>query len=147
MSHLRKEYNACRKSVCVRKANLLQERRLTPKAIEVLCLICSWYSSSNSASDDGVINLSREEATRLWYRCGIRLATLDEIISRNEKKEGCSNNLTSEDFIEVVQRIVEDEEAKSPNVSSNLEVGTDLRFHVSSQYPHQMSSTVFYLIF
>jgi hypothetical protein len=54
------------------------------------------------------IRLTKIEATRLWYRCGIKLSNLDDVIKA--KPQGAERKISFEDFQSILQRIVEDDE-------------------------------------
>lgn len=115
--------DALRNQVCVRNSKLLNERCLTPDAAKLLRTICSWYSSEsralmNDSLPDVEIELNTEEATRLWYRCGICLDSLSEIIDNRLEQQvndniGDFRKITSKDFIDTVQRVIKDEESQS----------------------------------
>jgi len=52
-------------------------------------------------------------AARLWYRCGMKLAGLESILEA--KKDTDHATVTLKDFIGVIEKVVEEDEAKVAN--------------------------------
>ena len=93
-----------------RRQKLLSERSvlvrngmLTPELVNVLREIYR-HSSSNPYQN---VQLNRVEASRLWYRCGMKLSHLDELL---KTKIPPSNEICFEDFLENFIRVVQEED-------------------------------------
>ena len=65
-------------------------------------------------SDGSVFNcntsLEYTQAARLWYRCGLKLASLDSLL---EEKSSGSRHLVFGDFIALIEKVVQEDE-KTP---------------------------------
>lgn len=89
------------------RSALVQNGTFTTKLIAILQQIFSRYKS------DEVDGLTQIEASRLWYQCGLRLSTLEEIVgdTRNVKRKKI---ISFEDFRQLLQRIIEDDGKNYP---------------------------------
>ena len=122
-----------RKALAEQKDSLITNGSLSVELVAVLRNIFSWYASKDDVSitfsgtqeDHSKIKLNALSAARLWYRCGFRFSHLRLILETSprtfcsnklEKADSFSNDeswrsrlLSSDDFIAVISRIVEEE--------------------------------------
>jgi hypothetical protein len=100
-----------RQKLQAERAVLIKDRGLTPELTRALKLIFSWYSKEpQQALLSANPQLNLVAASRLWYRCGIKLSLLDSIL--NEKGES-ENHVCFKDFVNILQSVVYDEEDQS----------------------------------
>jgi len=88
---------------------------MSPELRKALGEIFSMYSdeAGDSTEDEnikGALTLTSTMAARLWYRCGMKLANLDSILEA--KTDDQDATVTLEDFLGVIEKVVEDDEAK-----------------------------------
>ena len=107
-----------RSSLVSQRSLLIRDSGLTPELDGILRDIFSWYASDCHGEPGSAGELSRVEASRLWYRCGLKLSALDATLA---KKSPASSTLNIDDFLQLVKKvIVEDSEiTKKPDNSSN----------------------------
>jgi hypothetical protein len=81
----------------------------TPNLVSVLKTIFSLYKEEETDSTTDVeLTLSHTAASRLWYRCGMKLSSLDTMI---EEKPSLSLPLIAfDDFLAVIEKILEEDE-------------------------------------
>lgn len=96
---------------------LICEGSLSPKLLVVLKAIFALYATNGNVLDGVGIRLTKIEATRLWYRCGIKLSNLEEIL-KNKPKEA-ERKIVFEDFRILLQCIVEDDEERLSRMALN----------------------------
>ena len=102
---------------------LIKDGELTPRLVDVLKSIFSWYSSSSS--DEREVQLDRVEAARMWFYCGIKLANLDSMFEADELK----THVLFDDFLRLVRRVAKEDgerielQAKEQLGGSSVEVG------------------------
>ncbi len=96
---------------------LIFQGSLSLELVAVLRDIFSRYAANGSIQDGRSIQLTKIEATRLWYRCGIKLSNLEEIL-KNKPREA-ERKINFEDFRILLQRIVEDDEERLSRMELN----------------------------
>jgi len=106
-----------RRNLINERAVLIKNGKMTPKLRSVLASIFMQYSSppagagaSSSASQAETLPVSYlkyTEAARLWYRCGLKLASLRTLL--NDRPENAKNVFLT-DFFGVIDRIVDEDE-------------------------------------
>jgi hypothetical protein len=90
------------------RAGLIRDGSLTPKLVDVLRKIFCWFSVSwKPDNDDQAVRLNRVEASRLWYRCGIKLSNLEQLL---EAKSPPTSDVCFEDFLERLSSVVRAED-------------------------------------
>jgi hypothetical protein len=89
------------------RAVLIQNGIFTPSLISVLQEILSRYESNVGKG------LTHIEASRLWYRCGLRLSSLKEIPSDTVHSKA-RKFIRFEDFHRLLKRIITDDEIHYP---------------------------------
>lgn len=92
------------------RAVLIEDGMPTPRLVSVLKTIFVQYKEEESNSTtDAELTLDYTAASRLWYRCGMKLSCLDAMLE--EKSSSPSLPLiTFEDFLAVIEKIVEEDE-------------------------------------
>jgi hypothetical protein len=98
------------------RAVLIKDGAPTLKLRLVLRQIFLWYSERNSDTvlghgtnfdeatwDD--VRLNQLMASRLWYRCGMKLASLESILAAKKESTVCF-----QDFFRLIEQIVEEDE-------------------------------------
>ena len=83
---------------------IFENGSFTPKLISVLKEIFSQYETN------GRNWLTQVEASRLWYRCGIKLSSLKDIFADDRS----TKDITFDDFFNLLQRIIADDERHYP---------------------------------
>ena len=87
---------------------LVQNGFLTDDLIIALEEIFLRYRSGTANNE-----LDQIEAARLWYQCGLRLSSLNEIL-HNTKLTETKKSINFEDFRCLLQRIINDDEKHFP---------------------------------
>eukprot|EP00814_Leptocylindrus_danicus_P009268 CAMPEP_0116017398 /NCGR_PEP_ID=MMETSP0321-20121206/8025_1 /TAXON_ID=163516 /ORGANISM="Leptocylindrus danicus var. danicus, Strain B650" /LENGTH=2622 /DNA_ID=CAMNT_0003487585 /DNA_START=222 /DNA_END=8087 /DNA_ORIENTATION=- len=114
-----------RQEILAKKGILIKNGGLATDLVHVLQHIFSWYQKNKKGSDavgsDSGMKLNVMEASQLWYRCGLRLSGLINLIKSKEEADNVHSITDAifvyvEDFINAVRQIVADEEEKSPVV-------------------------------
>jgi hypothetical protein len=85
---------------------------VSPELRKVLGEIFCMYS--NGEDSKGPTTITSTMASRLWYRCGMKLASLETIL---QAKDGSDDDVKRpsvalEDFLGVIEQVVEEDEAK-----------------------------------
>jgi hypothetical protein len=81
----------------------------TPRLVSVLKTIFAEYKEKESKSTRGIeLALCYTAASRLWYRCGMKLSCLDTMLE--DKSTSSLPLITFEDFLTVIGKIVEEDE-------------------------------------
>jgi hypothetical protein len=130
---------------------LVQNGSFTPKLTSVLQEIFSRYLTA------GQTCLIQIEASRLWYRCGIKLSSLKDIF-RELTVAGDIKTIKFEDFYQLLERINADDEKKlyplQPCNNVNVPSDFQVRFNVQKQklqnvfkYILRSANTIFYFSF
>jgi hypothetical protein len=87
---------------------LIQDGLLTEELVLELRTVYSWYAKSQDFElQDDDMHLTRVEASRLWYRCGMKLSSLETLL---QEKSPPSNVLRVNDFLNLVQRVIREED-------------------------------------
>ena len=81
---------------------MVQNGTFTTKLIAILQEIFSRYESSVAGG------LTQIEASRLWYQCGLKLSSLNEILDDAGYSEG-KKTIRFGDFHQLLQRIITDD--------------------------------------
>ena len=100
---------------------------LSPPLRIVLRDIFSCYAANGSLVDIASLRLTKIEASRLWYRCGMKLSSLYEILEQKERVE----TIVFEDFCSLLQRIVDDDAKHASKMALNHADGTDFEVRIS----------------
>jgi hypothetical protein len=91
------------------RAVLIEDGMPTPRLVSVLKTIFAQYNEEESNSTTDVeLTLGYTAASRLWYRCGMKLSCLDTMLE--EKSSSSLPLITFEDFLAVIEKIVEEDE-------------------------------------
>jgi hypothetical protein len=91
------------------RAILIEDGMPTPQLVSVLKNVFAQYKEEESNSTADVeLTLSYTAASRLWYRCGMKLSCLGTILE--EKPSPSLPLITFEDFLAVIEKIVEEDE-------------------------------------
>lgn len=104
-----------RQKLLSKRLRLIQEGKPTLEVVNILQEIFLMYSESPEN-----LTISSSMAYRLWYRCGLRISSLTDIIIQ---KESVITEVHFEDFLGVVCQVISADVAES-NVS---EINTCLR--------------------
>ena len=87
---------------------LIQDGLPSEELVLELRTIFSWYArSQNFNLQDNDMHLTRVEASRLWYRCGMKLSSLETLL---QEKSPPSKVLRINDFLILVQKVIREEE-------------------------------------
>lgn len=100
---------ACHRELCIQRARLVRGGKPTQLLEVTLRKVFSLYSTRNEREGRiGVIS-----AARLWYRSGLKLKHLSDMIERKSKEENClyaDVSIVFDDFFSVICSIlIEDE--------------------------------------
>ena len=93
---------------------LIRDGSMSPELRKVLEEIFLMYSDcDDTMEEDGksAVTLTSALASRLWYRCGMKLASLENILEAKDDDEH-TGNVTLEDFLGVIEKVVEEDAAK-----------------------------------
>jgi hypothetical protein len=100
------------------RAVLIKDGIPTPQLLSVLKTIFTQYNEEASNSTTDVeLTLNYTAASRLWYRCGIKLSCLDTMLE--ERPSPSLHLITFEDFLAVIEKIVEEDETLFKSAPSN----------------------------
>jgi hypothetical protein len=115
-------YSNTKKALRKERALLIQKGVVTPKLRQVLWTIFAMYSSDREQTQEEM-RLPRAMAMRLWYRCGLNL---DGLEGQLDAEEGGSPTFSFADFMDLVGKIVTEDEAEfnETNASSSVTVST-----------------------
>lgn len=114
-----------RNALAEQKAQIIKDGKLTSKLIETLRKIFSMYSDDSDVDTacPNQIKLNSISASRLWYRCGISLSHLHSLLEpipatmslgeENTSEKKTRKFVTADDFINLITKVVEDEELVS----------------------------------
>ena len=90
----------------IRRSKLIHFGQPTPELEEALRSIFSWYvQDENSPRVSDVESLGPLSAARLWYRCGLRLSLLYDILELDRTKEADSDNMYRITFLDFFKAI------------------------------------------
>jgi len=123
-----------------RKDMLIHKGALSDEVKDVLATFWAWYQEDHYNFD--VMNpqpISATAAARLWYRCGIKLSHLRDVMSLKSKSLDVLSNVVVEfeDFLAVIARILEEESEAASQVDDVLPHRSTSR----SEYPLNARST------
>lgn len=94
---------------------LIKHGKMTPKLRSVLTAIFVQYSCRSPPDADATaVYLMFPEAARLWYRCGLKIASLQTVI---KDRPDNAKHVYLKDFFAVVEGVLEEDErvaARSP---------------------------------
>jgi hypothetical protein len=92
------------------RAVLIEDGVPTPHLVSVLKTIFSLYKEEETdLTTDVELTLSYTAASRLWYRCGMKLSCLDTMLE--EKPSPSLPLIAFEDFLAVIEKILEEDES------------------------------------
>ena len=109
---------------------LIKDGMPTSKLQKVLYQIFSMYANHRPGTSVGVdvdmdlANVSEIMASRLWYRCGMKLSTLDDILISREKR-----NISFRDFLSLIQQVIDDEQGENMSVEGKKSLHTMYTFN------------------
>jgi uncharacterized protein YqhQ len=95
-----------RANLVAQRGLVIKDGQLTPEVIRVLKSIFSLYTENLYCKERGdplKINVTR--AARLWYRCGIKLPTLDSIMDGKDEL-----TVTFDEFLSIVKAVAAEDE-------------------------------------
>lgn len=116
---------------------LIVKGSLSPELIAVLLEIFSRYAANGGILDIATIQLTKIEASRLWYRCGMKLSSLNDILER--KLQGGEKMLVFQDFCSLLQRIVDDDEERLSKMALNSVDGSDFEVRTPTFFKFYIS--------
>jgi hypothetical protein len=91
------------------RAVLIEDGIPTPHLVAVLKAIFSLYKEEvTDSTTDAELTLNYTAASRLWYRCGMKLSCLDTMLE--EKPSPSLPLIEFEDFLAVIEKILEEDE-------------------------------------
>jgi hypothetical protein len=90
---------------------LIKEGMPTPKLQKILHQIFNMYAEPENTLGDTDMDLTEIMACRLWYRCGMKVSTLENIF----KSKGRRSVAFSEFFL-LIQRVIDEEERENMSV-------------------------------
>jgi hypothetical protein len=103
-----------RSKLAKQRSLMLENGELTADVVRILKSIFSLYSDDPMyKDDDDALTIPVTRAARLWYRCGIKLSTLEQTM---EGREGTSVLL--DDFLSVIKAVVDEDDAMWQTVMS-----------------------------
>lgn len=117
------------------KSKLAKERLVlikdgipTLKLQKVLYQIFSMYADHNVDTSVGDVDMdhaavSEIMASRLWYRCGMKLSTLDDILRAKERRFA-----SFRDFFSLIKTVIDDEEGRNRSVQGDKSLYTPPTF-------------------
>jgi len=115
--------NLRRRQLSQERAVLIQNGTLSPRLRQVLTSIFVQYAGRKGAGADrpntpdstgcAVPTMSFVAATRLWYRCGWKLAHLQSILAARQR-----SYVSLDDFLDVIQRVVAEDEVVAATVAA-----------------------------
>ena len=94
----REKEELLRQELAAKRARLMENGKPTPALEELLQAIFAMYATD----DSGRINYTT--ACRLWYRCGMKLASLDSLLEVKKRKLGY---VEFTDFLQLVTTVTE----------------------------------------
>ena len=95
-----------RTSLVSQRSLLIRDNGPTPALVVVLREIFSWYAAGHPPEAGSTVELTRVEASRLWYRCGLKLSALDSILA---EKSPPKTTLNVDDFLAVVEKVIQED--------------------------------------
>eukprot|EP00521_Asterionellopsis_glacialis_P007185 CAMPEP_0195289262 /NCGR_PEP_ID=MMETSP0707-20130614/5611_1 /TAXON_ID=33640 /ORGANISM="Asterionellopsis glacialis, Strain CCMP134" /LENGTH=3115 /DNA_ID=CAMNT_0040349249 /DNA_START=115 /DNA_END=9462 /DNA_ORIENTATION=+ len=103
-----------RRKLIMQRSVLIQSGKPTYELLNILKMIFGWYARKGSKLESGNMSLDPVAAFRLWYRCGMKLSTIQDLL---EKKMAGGHNkgysalsITLDDFLNLITQIVGEEE-------------------------------------
>jgi hypothetical protein len=91
----------------------IQDGKPSPNLLKVLEKIFSSYvNPSDEQVSEEDLCLSLTDASRLWYRCGIRLVNLQRLLEEKRSQESISidTKVSFQDFVLCITRLVQTDE-------------------------------------
>jgi hypothetical protein len=86
---------------------LVDSGELTEGLRAVLTSIFALYADENQKDES--LSLKYTDAARLWYRCGLKLSSLDSLLDRAERERN-DGRIVLEDFLSLFERVAEEDE-------------------------------------
>lgn len=110
-----------REELLADRSVLVKKGSVTSGMQSVLRDIFSGYETGGDAKVGNSVELNQIEASRLWYRCGIKLSSLIDILqTRNDK------TVAFADFLQLLHQVIEDDEksfSQATESSSDFQIG------------------------
>lgn len=78
--------------------------------LHIFCMYCESSGDQMDVDDDDnekEVSLSRTMASRLWYRCGMKLSNLESILAVKQNQDA----VCFQDFLSVVEKVIAEDEA------------------------------------
>lgn len=140
----------CRNALKQRRATLLTEGQLSTELKSVLQTIWTWYCKPERDTFQDTI--SAIDASKLWYRSGLKFSRLCKLLHDTRRKEEQSDNMCDPyassyhdqdqdfcfdqkvafaDFIEEVQHVVSEAEEKTTTHENSSETPSDRSLNAS----------------
>lgn len=103
---------------------LIKDGMPTLKLQKVLYQIFSMYADHNADTFVGDVDMdhaavSEIMASRLWYRCGMKLSTLDDMLRSKERRY-----VAFRDFFSLIKTVIDDEERRNRSVQGDKSAHT-----------------------
>jgi hypothetical protein len=115
------------------RAVMIKEGMPTLKLQKVLHQIFAWYSDfdletayNDMEMDD--LRISEIMASRLWYRCGMKLSTLVDIVTTR-----ICRNVNFQDFFGLIRKIIAEDDSNY-NRTRSLNILPTLNFEVCLEF-------------
>lgn len=89
---------------------LICDGKPSTKLRTVLKEIFALYSDADAEVQSEELSLTNAMASRLWYRCGMKLANLECILKAKGEK---SLNLCFPDFLSLIEQVIQEDETKT----------------------------------
>lgn len=109
-----------REKLLRRRSRLIQDGELTEEVKAILQDIFLMYTENSGAAD---LRITPAMAHRLWYRCGIRLSSLNDILAEKDQN---TEKVGFHDFLNVVCQVVSADVAE--NDPSRIVLGSNESF-------------------
>ena len=90
---------------------LIKEGMPTPKLQKILHQIFNMYAEPENTAGDTDMDLTEIMACRLWYRCGMKVSTLENIFKSKGRR-----SVAYGEFFLLVQKVIDEEERENMSV-------------------------------
>lgn len=87
---------------------LIKEGMPTPKLQKILHQIFNMYAEPENTVGDTDMELTEIMACRLWYRCGMKVSTLENIFKSKGRR-----SVAFGEFFLLIQRVIDEEEREN----------------------------------
>lgn len=103
----REKDDQVRKKLTAERSLLIENGEATAQLKKVLKDVCMMYSNKSSETSGEDLRLNYTMASRLWYRCGVKLSCLDTILKEDSVPY---RKVSFGQFFDVVNKVVEADE-------------------------------------